>query len=34
MFRVVINPKMKNSAVTMMKGTKYPGDVRAADCFD
>jgi len=34
MFRVVINPKMKNSAVTMMNGTRYPGDVRAAGCFD
>jgi hypothetical protein len=34
MFRVVMNPKMKNSAVTMMNGTRYPGDVRAADCFD
>jgi hypothetical protein len=31
MFRLVMNPKMKNSAVTVMNGTRYPGDVRAAD---
>jgi hypothetical protein len=24
---------MKNSAVTMMNGTKYPGDVSADDCL-
>jgi hypothetical protein len=30
MFRLVMNPKMKNRAVTMMNGTKYPGEVRAA----
>jgi hypothetical protein len=27
----VINPKMKNSAVTVINGIRYPGDVRAAD---
>jgi len=30
----VINPKMKNSAVTVMNGARYPGEVRAVDCFD
>jgi hypothetical protein len=34
MFRLVINPKMKNSAVTVMNGTRYPGDVRAAGRVD
>ena len=34
MFRLVINPKMKNSAVTVINGTRYPGDVNAVDCFD
>src|ERR1019366_6480647 len=33
MFRLVMNPKMKNSAVTVTNGIKYPGDGRAADCF-
>jgi hypothetical protein len=33
MFRLVMNPKMKNSAVTVINGKRYPGDVRAADCF-
>jgi small nuclear ribonucleoprotein (snRNP)-like protein len=33
MFRLVINPKMKKSAVTITNGTKYPGDVNAVDCF-
>src|ERR1035438_8769080 len=32
-FRLVMNPKMKNSAVTVINGTRYPGDVSAADCF-
>jgi hypothetical protein len=29
-----MNPKMKNSAVTVMNGMRYPGDVSAADCLD
>src|SRR5580658_5440086 len=33
MFRLVMNPKMKNSAVTVINGTRYPGDVSADDCF-
>ncbi len=33
MFRLVMNPKMKNSAVTVMNGTRYPGEVSADDCF-
>ena len=33
MFRLVMNPKMKNSAVTVINGTRYPGDVSAADWF-
>ena len=34
MFSVVMKPKMKNSAVTVMNGTRYPGDVRAVDGLD
>jgi hypothetical protein len=34
MFRVVMNPKMKNSAVTVINGTRYPGDVKAAVCLE
>src|ERR1035437_6929557 len=33
MFRLVINPKMKNSAVTVINGITNPGEVRAADCL-
>src|ERR1035437_164017 len=33
MFRLVMNPKMKNSAVTVINGTRYPGDVKAAVCL-
>src|ERR1700677_4319335 len=33
MFRLVMNPKMKKSAVTVMNGTRYPGDARADDSF-
>src|ERR1700749_3143369 len=33
MFRLVMKPKMKNSAVTVMNGRRYPGDVSADDCF-
>jgi small nuclear ribonucleoprotein (snRNP)-like protein len=33
MFRLVMNPKMKKSAVTITNGRKYPGDVNAVDCF-
>jgi hypothetical protein len=29
-----MNPKMKNSAVTVMNGTRYPGEVSAADGVD
>src|ERR1035437_2382044 len=34
MFRLVMNPKMKNSAVTVINGTRYPGDVKAAVCLE
>jgi hypothetical protein len=34
MFRVVMNPKMKNSAVTVINGMRYPGEVRGADDLD
>src|SRR5580704_8914212 len=33
MFRLVMKPKMKNSAVTVINGTRYPGDVSADDCL-
>jgi len=34
MFRLVMNPKMKYSTVTVMNGTRYPGVVNVVFCFD